>query len=280
VNKILATEVLTPNSKLFVVEAPQIARKAKPGQFIILRVDEKGERIPLTIADRNPEGGTITLIVQQIGKTTREMGTLEAGDYLADVVGPLGLPTHVQKYGTVLCIGGGFGMAAMFPIARAFKEAGNKLIAVIGARSENLLLWESRMQSIADEMYVTTDDGSKGTKGIVIDPLKNLIEQGRKLDLVVAIGPVVMMKAVSKLTEPAGIKTLVSLNPIMIDGTGMCGGCRVTVGGKTKFCCVDGPDFDAHQVDWDELLARLTVYQPEEKMSLEKYQCETCRSGQ
>lgn len=279
-NKILATEVLTPNSKLFVVEAPQIARKAKPGQFIILRVDEKGERIPLTIADRNPEGGTITLIVQQIGKTTREMGTLEAGDYLADVVGPLGLPTHVQKYGTVLCIGGGFGMAAMFPIARAFKEAGNKLIAVIGARSENLLLWESRMQSIADEMYVTTDDGSKGTKGIVIDPLKNLIEQGRKLDLVVAIGPVVMMKAVSKLTEPAGIKTLVSLNPIMIDGTGMCGGCRVTVGGKTKFCCVDGPDFDAHQVDWDELLARLTVYQPEEKMSLEKYQCETCRSGQ
>lgn len=278
-NKILATEVLTPNSKLFVVEAPQIARKAKPGQFIILRVDENGERIPLTLADRNPEEGTITLIVQQVGKTTRQMGTLEAGDYLADVVGPLGQPTHIEKYGTVLCIGGGFGMAAMYPIAHALKEAGNKLIAVIGARSENLLLWEGRMRSIADEMYVTTDDGSKGTKGIVIDPLKELISQGRKLDLVVAIGPVVMMKAVSKLTELPGIRTMVSLNPIMIDGTGMCGGCRVTVGGQTKFCCVDGPDFDAHKVDWDELLARLSVYQAEEKISLEKYQCEACKSG-
>ncbi len=278
-NRILATEVLTPNSKLFKVEAPQIARKAKPGQFIILRVDENGERIPLTMADRNPEEGSITIIVQQVGKTTTQMGRLEAGDSLADVVGPLGMATHIEKLGTVLCIGGGFGMAAMFPIAQAFKNAGNKLIAVIGARSENLLLWEDRMRTIADEMHVVTDDGSKGRKGIVVDPLKDIIAEGRKLDLVVAIGPVIMMKVVSGITQPAGVRTAVSLNPIMIDGTGMCGGCRVTVAGQTKFCCVDGPDFDGHQVDWDELLARLTVYKPEEKSSFEKYQCESCKSS-
>lgn len=276
--RIVATEVLTPNSKLFKVDAPQIARKAKAGQFVIIRVDETGERIPLTIADRDPGQGTITVIVQAIGKTSRRMSELNAGDSLLDVVGPLGLPTEIENYGTVVCVGGGFGMAAMFPIARALKEAGNKIIAVIGARNESLLLWEDRMREVADEMYVTTDDGSKGRKGLVIDALKDVLTDGHKVDLVVGIGPVIMMRAVSKITQPLGVKTLVSLNPIMIDGTGMCGGCRVSINGEPRFVCVHGPDFDAHQVNWDELMARLTTYQPEEKVALEKYQCESCKS--
>ncbi|MCL5265100.1 MAG: sulfide/dihydroorotate dehydrogenase-like FAD/NAD-binding protein [Chloroflexi bacterium] len=277
--RIVATEVPTPNSKLFMIDAPRIARRAKAGQFVVIRVSEAGERIPLTIADHDPENGTITIIVQAIGKTTRKLSELNAGDSVADVVGPLGLATEIEKYGTVLCIGGGFGMAAMFPVAQAFKEAGNKLIAVIGARNESLLLWEDRMREIADEMLITTDDGSKGRKGMVIDALKDVLAEGRKLDLVVAVGPVIMMRAVANITRPYGVKTMVSLNPIMIDGTGMCGGCRVTVGGEQRFVCVHGPDFDGHEVAWDELMARLTIYQPEEKVALEKYQCEACKSA-
>ncbi|MDA8186954.1 MAG: sulfide/dihydroorotate dehydrogenase-like FAD/NAD-binding protein [Dehalococcoidales bacterium] len=277
--RIVATEVPTPNSKLFTIDAPRIARRAKAGQFVVIRVSEAGERIPLTIADHDPENGTITIIVQAIGKTTRKLSELNAGDSVADVVGPLGLATEIEKYGTVLCIGGGFGMAAMFPVAQAFKEAGNKLIAVIGARNESLLLWEDRMREIADEMLITTDDGSKGRKGMVIDALKDVLAEGRKLDLVVAVGPVIMMRAVANITRPYGVKTMVSLNPIMIDGTGMCGGCRVTVGGEQRFVCVHGPDFDGHEVAWDELMARLTIYQPEEKVALEKYQCEACKSA-
>jgi ferredoxin--NADP+ reductase len=276
---IVGTEVLTPNSKLFRIQAPQIAKKAKAGQFVIIRLNERGERIPLTIADRDALEGTITLIVQAIGKTSRMMSELNSGDALADVVGPLGLPTEIEKYGTVVCVGGGFGMAAMFPIARALKEVGNKIIAVTGARNESLLLWEDRMREIADEVIITTDDGSKGRKGMVIEALNDVLTDGRKVDLVVAIGPVIMMRAVSKMTEPFGVKTLVSLNPVMIDGTGMCGGCRVTVDHQPKFVCVHGPDFDGHKVNWDELMARLTFYQPEEKSALEKYQCESCKSA-
>ncbi|MBI2954019.1 MAG: sulfide/dihydroorotate dehydrogenase-like FAD/NAD-binding protein [Chloroflexi bacterium] len=276
---IVETSILTPNSKLFKVQAPQIARKAKAGQFVMIRVDEKGERIPLTIADRDPGNGTITIIVQAIGKTSRKMSDLNAGDALQDVVGPLGLPTEIKKYGTVVCVGGGFGMAAMFPIARALKEAGNKIVAVAGARNESLLLWVDRVQEVADEVCITTDDGSRGRQGMVIDALKDVLTDGRKVDLVVAIGPVIMMRAVSKITESLGVETIVSLNPIMVDGTGMCGGCRVTVGEEAKFVCVHGPDFDAHKVNWDELMARLTVYQPQEKAALEKYQCEACKSA-
>ncbi len=277
--KIVATEVLTPNSKLFKVSAPQIARKAKAGQFVVIRINETGERIPLTIADKDPSEGTITIVVQAIGKTSRKILELNAGDWLADVVGPLGLPTEIEKYGTVVCVGGGVGMAAIFPIAQALKEAGNKIIAVIGARNEGLLLWEDRMREVADEIFITTDDGSKGRKGIIIDALKDVLTDGRKVDLVVGIGPVVMMRAVSNITQPLGVKTRVSLNPIMIDGTGMCGGCRVTVNGEPRFVCVHGPDFDAHQVNWEELMARLTTYQAEEKAALEKYQCESCKSA-
>lgn len=276
---IVGTEILTPNSKLFRVQAPQIAKKAKAGQFVMIRVSERGERIPLTIADRDTEAGTITLIVQAVGKTSRMMSELNAGDALTDVVGPLGLATEIEKYGTVVCVGGGFGMAAMFPIARALKEAGNKIIAITGARNESLLLWENRMREVADEMIITTDDGSKGRKGMVIEALNDVLTGERKIDLVVAIGPVIMMRAVSKMTEPFGVKTLVSLNPVMIDGTGMCGGCRVTVGEEARFVCVHGPDFDGHKVNWDELMARLTFYQPEEKLALEKYQCEGCKSA-
>ncbi len=277
--RVLATEVLTPNSKLLRVDAPQVARRARPGQFVVVRVGEKGERIPLTIADREPAEGTITIIVQQIGKTSRSLAALNSGDEIADVVGPLGVPSDIKKYGTVLCIGGGFGMAAMYPIAHALKEAGNRLVAVIGARNKDLLLWEPRMRKLADELYVTTDDGSMGRQGMVIDALKDRLADGGKIDLVVAIGPVIMMRAVAKITEPLGVETVVSLNPIMIDGTGMCGGCRVSIDGENKFVCVDGPDFDAHKVNWDELMSRLTIYQPEEKAALEKYQCQACKTA-
>jgi len=278
VYKIVAAERLTPNSKLLQVEAPQVTRRALPGQFVMVRVDEKGERIPLTIADLDRENRTITIIIQEVGKTSRRLASLNAGDSLATVVGPLGLPTEVENYGTVLCIGGGFGMAAMFPIARAFKEAGNVIIGVIGARSENLLLWENRLREIADELYVTTDDGSRGRQGLVVEPLKDLLAEGRRIDLVFSVGPLVMMRAVAEITRPYGIRTVSSLNPIMVDGTGMCGACRVTVGGQTRFVCIDGPDFDAHLVDWAELRARQAMYIEDEKRALELYQCERCKS--
>lgn len=263
--KILVKRELAPSVKLFEVEAPLIARKARAGQFVILRIAEEGERIPLTIADFNQEKGTVTIIFQEVGGSTQELGLLAEGDSLLDLVGPLGKPTHVEKLGTVVCIGGGIGIAPVYPIARAMNQAGNRLISIIGARSKNILIYEKEMAAVSEKVYVTTDDGSKGEKGFVTDPLKRLIAAGVKIDLVVAIGPVVMMRSVADVTRNYGIPTVVSLNPIMVDGTGMCGGCRVSVGNENKFACVDGPEFDAHQVDFNGLIARQRMYKSNEE---------------
>ena len=253
-----------------VIEAPAIAAVCQPGQFIILRIDEEGERIPLTIADFDRAAGTITIVVQAIGKTTRQLQRLGKGDSLANFIGPLGVPSEIEKLGTVVVAGGGIGVAPIYPIARALKEAGNKVIAIIAARNQSLLLWEDRMREVSDELIVTTDDGSRGRHALVTEPLKELCEAG-SIDLVYAIGPGVMMKFCAKTTEPYGVKTLVSLNSIMVDGTGMCGACRCSVGGETKFVCVDGPEFDGHQVDFDQLLARQRQYLPQEKESLDAF---------
>jgi len=253
-----------------VIEAPAIAAACQPGQFIILRIDEEGERIPLTIADYDREAGTITIVVQAIGKTTRQLQRLGKGDSLANFIGPLGVPSEIEKLGTVVVAGGGIGVAPIYPIARALKEAGNKVIAIVAARNKSLLLWEDRMAEVSDELIVTTDDGSRGRHCLVTEPLKELCEGGG-IDLVYAIGPGVMMKFCAKTTEPYGVKTLVSLNSIMVDGTGMCGACRCSVGGETKFVCVDGPEFDGHKVDFDQLLARQRQYLPQEKESLDAY---------
>lgn len=277
--KILASETIAPNSRLFRIAAPQVAKKALPGQYVVIRINEHGERIPLTMADSDPIEGSITLIVQEVGKTTRELGTCVAGQELRDLLGPLGMPSEIESFGTVVCLGGGFGVAAMYPIARALKKAGNKVISIIGARNQDLLLWEDRTREVSDELHITTDDGSRGRKGFVSDVLQDMLKAGDKIDRVIAIGPVPMMRAVAKTTEPYGVKTIVSLNPIMLDATGLCGVCRVTIAGKAKFACVDGPEFDAHSVDWAELMSRLTVYVPEEKAALERYEhrCEDCR---
>jgi len=252
------------------IEAPRIARKAKPGQFVILKANEEGERIPLTMAETDAEKGTITVIYMVVGKSTALFKTLQEGEGYQDVIGPLGKPTDIEKVGTVVCVGGGTGIAVLHPITRALKEAGNEVIAIIGARSKDLLILEDRMQEASHELKVTTDDGSYGHHGFVTDVLKKVLDS-RKVDLVVAIGPVPMMKFVSKMTAEYGVKTLVSLNPIMVDGTGMCGGCRVTVGGETKFACVDGPEFDGHKVDYDELMMRLQAYCEDEKRCFEDY---------
>lgn len=253
-----------------VIEAPAVAAACKPGQFIILRIDEEGERIPLTIADFDRVAGTITIVVQAIGKTTRQLQKLGKGDFLANFIGPLGIPSEIEKVGTVICAGGGIGVAPIYPIARALKEAGNKVISIVAARNQNLLLWEDRMREVSDELIVTTDDGSRGRHCLVTEPLKELCETG-DIALVYAIGPGVMMKFCSKTTLEYGVKTLVSLNSIMVDGTGMCGACRCSVGGETKFVCVDGPEFDGHEVDFDQLLARQRQYLPQEKESLDAY---------
>lgn len=263
--KILDKLQLSEGIKKYVIDAPLIARKCQPGQFIILRLNENGERIPLTIADFDRNSGSITLIVQEVGNTTREMATFNVGDYILDVAGPLGQPTHIEKLGTVVCIGGGIGVAPVYPIARAFKEKKNKVISIIGARNSDLIIFEDEMKNVSDEMYITTDDGSKGQKGFVTDKLKELIVNGENINMVMAIGPVVMMKAVAETTRPYQIKTIVSLNPIMVDGTGMCGGCRVKVGQENKFACVDGPDFDAHLVDFNNLMIRQRMYTDYEK---------------
>ena len=257
-----------------VIEAPAIAAACQPGQFIILRIDEEGERIPLTIADFDREAGTITIVVQAIGKTTRQLQQLGKGDWITNFIGPLGVPSEIEKVGTVVVAGGGIGVAPIYPIARALKEAGNKVVAIVAARNESLLLWEDRMREVSDELIVTTDDGSRGRHCLVTEPLKELCETG-DVDLVYAIGPGVMMKFCAKTTEPYGVKTLVSLNSIMVDGTGMCGACRCSVGGETKFVCVDGPEFDGHQVDFDLLLARQRQYLPEEKESLDAFLSKT-----
>ena len=270
--EILLREDLAPSVHLFKIAAPAVAKKAQAGQFVIIRIDETGERIPLTIADWDRAEGTITIVFQEVGKTTRQLATLKAGDSIANFAGPLGLPTHIDKFGTVVCVGGGFAVAVITPVARAMKQAGNKVISIMGARNKDLLFWEDRLRSVSDELIVTTDDGTYGRKGLVTEPLKELLER-EKIDLVVAIGPTVMMMFCARTTEPFGVKTIVSLNPIMVDGTGMCGCCRVSVGGVTKFACVDGPDFDGHLVDWDLLRARQRTYLDEEKRSLEVWEC-------
>ena len=263
-------EMSEGNVVLNVIEAPKIARKAKPGQFVILKANEDGERIPLTMAETDPEKGTLTIIYQVVGKSTALFKTLQVGDGYQDVIGPLGKPTHIENLGKVVCVGGGTGIAVLHPITRALKEIGNHVICIIGARSKDILILEDRMKAASHDLRVCTDDGSYGHHGFVTDVLKEVLES-EKIDQVVAIGPVPMMKFVSKLTKEYNTPTLVSLNPIMVDGTGMCGGCRVTVGGTTKFACVDGPEFDGHQVDYDELMLRLQSYCEDEKKCYEEF---------
>jgi len=246
------------------IEAPLIAKKAKPGQFVILKANEDGERIPLTMADTDPDKGTITIIYMVVGKSTALFKTLKVGEGFQDVIGPLGKPTHLDKVGKVVCVGGGTGVAVLHPITRALKEIGNDVTCIIGARTKDLLILESQMKAASNDLRICTDDGSYGHHGFVTDVLKEVLDGG-EVKLVVGIGPVPMMKALTNLTRPYGVQTLVSLNPIMIDGTGMCGGCRVSVGGETKFACVDGPEFDGHQVNFDELMLRLQAYCEEEK---------------
>ncbi|HXU35304.1 MAG TPA: sulfide/dihydroorotate dehydrogenase-like FAD/NAD-binding protein [Blastocatellia bacterium] len=273
-NKILDKSAIADGICRFIIEAPKIARKRKAGNFVVVRANEYAERIPLTIVDSDLERGSITLIVQGVGKSTRLLNSLNPGDELADVIGPLGHPTPIDSFGSVACVGGGVGTAEVLPIARAAKEAGNEVVSIIGARTHSLLILEDEMREASDELYVVTDDGSYERQGLVVDPLGDLIFEGRTFDVVYAIGPMPMMRAVADLTEPYNIKTLVSLNPIMIDGTGMCGGCRVVVDGKTRFACVDGPEFDAHQVDFDTLIRRNRAYAAEEKIALERFETE------
>ncbi|MDD8012299.1 MAG: sulfide/dihydroorotate dehydrogenase-like FAD/NAD-binding protein [Acidobacteriota bacterium] len=269
-NKIVSKEFLSENVARLVVEAPQISRKQSPGQFVIVRTDVKGERIPLTIADADKENGTITLIIQRVGTSSHKIAGLDRDDSLLDVSGPLGRPTRIEKVGTVLACGGGVGIAPLYPIARAFKEAGNKLITVLGARSRELLILENEMAVFSDEMIVMTDDGSYGQKGVITVGIEGILLR-ELVHLAVAIGPAVMMKFVALLTKKYNIPTVASLNTIMVDGTGMCGACRVSVGGKTRFVCVDGPEFDAHEIDYDEMIKRLNTYKREEKNSFEDY---------
>lgn len=279
--KILKKETLAPTINLFEIQAPVVAKKAKAGQFIILRIHKEGERIPLTIADFNREAGTITCVFQEAGKTTRELGALNEGDCIKDFVGPLGVPSSIENYGRVVCVGGGVGVAPVHPIARAMKEAGNEVITIMGARTKKILFWEDKMRAAGTELLLATDDGSYARKGFVTDLLKEVIESKDKIQLCVAIGPLPMMRAVCTLTKEYNIKTIVSLNTIMVDGTGMCGCCRVTVAGETKFACVDGPEFDGHQVDFAEMARRAVFYRPQEQQALERYEesLHKCRCG-
>ena len=271
-HKIFSATFIAPNIKRFTIEAPKIALKRKAGQFVIIRLNDVGERIPLTIADSDSEKGTIDIIVQGIGKTTKELNSLEAGDFINDVVGPLGKASHIENFGTAVSIGGGVGTAIAYPTAVALKQAGNHTISIIGGRTKEFVILEDEMKKVCDEVYVTTDDGSYGKHGFVTDQLKELIEK-RKIDFVLAIGPIPMMKAVADVTREKGIQTVVSLNPIMVDGTGMCGGCRALVDNKTVFVCVDGPEFDAHKVDFKTLMTRNYSYLMEEKVSLQDHEC-------
>ena len=268
-NTVVRKEKLSPVLTLLEINAPLIAASAKAGQFVVLWAGEHSERIPLTISDWDPAKGTITIIFQEVGRGTIELGRFEVGEDIPSLAGPLGRPTEIENFGTAVVIGGGIGTAIARPVAAALKDAGNYLISIVGAREKSLIILEDEMRAISDEVHITTDDGSYGRKGLVTDALKDIVDS-RKVDIVVAIGPLPMMQFVAKTTEPYGIKTICSLDPIMIDGTGMCGGCRVTVGGKTKFTCVDGPDFDAHQVDWDELRARKAFYFDVEQREREK----------
>ncbi len=270
--KVLEKEKLADNLFKMVFDAPRIAAKRKPGQFIVLRIHEEGERVPLTIADADAKKGTLTLIFQTVGKSTKHLSRLEVGDEVLDLVGPLGTPTHIEKIGTVVCIGGGVGVAPVYPITQGMKQAGNHVISIIGSRDKGLLILEEEMKAVSDEIVVTTDDGSYGFHGFVSQALEELyLKKGTKIDLVVAIGPVPMMRAVCSVTKKYDVHTLVSLNAIMVDATGMCGACRVTVGGKTKFVCVDGPEFDGHEVDFQELVNRQCIYLGEEKICMDHY---------
>lgn len=263
---IIKKEFLGSGIYMMEVETPQIAKKAQAGQFIIIRIHEESERVPLTIADYSRENGTITMIFQAVGQTTQELAAYEVGDTILDVVGPLGVATEIENYGNVVCIGGGVGIAPIHPIARALKEAGNKVTSIIGARNADLLFWKDKMEAVSDRLLIATDDGSEGRKGFVTDVLTELMEK-EKIDRVWAIGPMIMMRAVANSTKPFGVKTIVSLNPIMVDGTGMCGACRVAVGTETKFACVDGPEFDGHEVDFDLAMKRAALFKNEEQVA-------------
>jgi len=265
--KIVEKKVLGQDIKLFRIEAPDISKKARPGQFVIVKIGEKGERIPLTINDFDPQKGTITIVFQEVGKTTILLGRLNEGDVIEDLVGPLGKHTEIENFGKVVCIGGGVGTAVIYPVTRGLFQAGNQVIGIVGARNKDLLIFEEEMKSFCHRLVITTDDGSKGHHGLVTDVLKQILAE-EKIDRVIAIGPTIMMKFVAKTTEPFGVSTVVSLNPIMIDATGMCGVCRVNVGNETKFACVHGPEFDGHKVDFDLLMGRLNQYKEEEKIAL------------
>jgi len=269
--KIIHAQFLAPGIKRFVIEAPRISRKQKAGQFVILRIYEQGERIPVTIENSNAEKGTINIVVQSAGKTTMMLNSLESGDSILDVVGPLGKPSEIAKYGTVVVVGGGVGTAMAYPTAAAMKQAGNRVLSIVGARNKELVILEKEMRAVSDALMITTDDGSYADKGFVTDKLRQLIENGTRIDLVIAVGPIVMMKAVSELTRKENIHTVVSLNPIMIDGTGMCGGCRVLIDGKSEFACVDGPEFDGHKVNFEVLVQRNSMYRAAERQSVEEY---------
>jgi len=264
-------EALNAEDFLIEVEAPLVAKKFKAGQFLILRIHDKGERIPLTTTDCDPEKGLVRMIIKAVGKTTSELGRLGKGDSVSDIVGPLGNPSEIKKFGTVVCIGGGTGIACLYPIIKALKAAGNHVVAIIGARTKDKLVWEDEIKTICDDLIVTTDDGSYGRKGVVTEPLEEILKN-KTVDRVIAIGPMIMMKFVAKTTESYGVKTVVSLNTIMIDGTGMCGGCRVFIGGEMKFTCIDGPEFDGHKVNFDELMNRLDMFKEKEKQAMEYYE--------
>ena len=270
--KILKKQELVPNMHLIQVEAPAVAKKAQPGQFVIMTIDEKGERIPLTIADWNREGGSITIVFMEVGTSTQRLATFKTGDSIYSLAGPLGIPTHIDAFGTVVCVGGCYGIAAMMPIARAMKEAGNTVISVIEARNRYLLFWEEELKKVSDQVIISIGDGSHAPERWIPDQVTKIIDSGGTIDLVVAFGCTYMMKLTAETTKPLGIKTIVHLSSVMVDGTGMCGCCRVSVGGETRFACVDGPEFDGHQVDWDVLLARQRSYQEEEIRSLQDWE--------
>jgi len=279
VHRILSKRTLAPGIREYVIEAPEVAASAKAGQFIVLRLHERGERIPLTMVNCDQETGGVTLVVQEVGKTTREMGDrFEVGDSVLDFAGPLGRPTEVENYGTVVCVGGGVGIAPLYPIVRALRKAGNTVVGIVGYRSRDLSFYDEEFREACDEFIVMTNDGSLGGKGFVSDPLREVLESGRSVGHVWAIGPAIMMKVCSELTREFGVPTTVSLNSVMIDGTGMCGGCRVEVGGVARFACVDGPEFDGHKVDFDLLMSRQGYYAEEEACSLDRYLAETSNS--
>ena len=269
-SRVLSSTPLAPNISRLWVEAPAIARKRQPGQFVIVRVDEAGERIPLTIADVDRARGAISLIVQAVGKSTRQICALKEGDSITDVAGPLGRPTTIPPHARVCCVGGGIGTAVVYPIAQAVKARGGHVVAIVGGRERNLVILEDELHALADDLIITTDDGRYGRRGLTLDALRDLLDEGRTFDEVVAVGPVRMMEAICALTRPRGLRTTVSLNPVMVDGTGMCGGCRISVGGETKFVCVDGPEFDGHLVNFKELAARLTAYREHECRAAEE----------